>query len=104
MKKMIIITAISLFAAQVFACGISGSAYRTDGSRVDGTAKISTDWDSSRTYPRDGMYSLDLGSSACGKRVEVYVNGNSVGSVMLPSSGYANVNVTLDGASDMPVR
>jgi len=69
------------------ACGIEGSAVRSDGSKVDGTARISTSWNSSTAFPRNGWYELDLGSSACGASVTVYVNGNDGQRITLPSSG-----------------
>ena len=97
------LTALILTGATL-ACGIEGSALRTDGSKVDGTARISTSWNSKEAYPRGGRYSLELGSNACGQSAEVYVNGMSIGRYSIPSSGYATVNVTLKGSSDMPVR
>lgn len=95
---------ICLIGSQAFACGLEGSAKRTDGSKVDGSARISTSWNSKEAYPRNGYYTLDLGSSACGQTVEVYVNGYSIGRYKIPSSGNATVNVTLKGSSDVPVR
>jgi len=95
---------VALLYAQSIACGIEGSAKRTDGSKVDGTVKVSTSWNSNKAYPRGGSYSLDLGSSACGERVTVYVNGYDIGKYSIPSSGYARVNVTMKGTSDAPVR
>lgn len=95
---------ISLAGVQAFACGIEGTAMRTDGSKVDGTARVSTSWNSKETYPEKGSYTLDLGSNACGESVEVYVNGTSIGRYSIPNSGNARVNITLKGSSDMPVR
>lgn len=108
MAKLAIVLAVGvcicLMGGQVFACGLEGSAKRTDGSKVDGTAKISTSWNNNKAYPRNGYYMLDLGSSACGQSVEVYVNGYSIGRYKIPSSGNARVNVTIKGSSDVPVR
>ena len=87
-----------------FACGIEGSATRTDGSKVDGTARVSTSWSGKDAYPRGGYYNLDLGSNACGENIEVYVNGNSIGRRSIPNSGNARVDFVLKGTSDMPVR
>ncbi|MDR1489477.1 MAG: hypothetical protein LBS65_03170 [Desulfovibrio sp.] len=86
------------------ACGIEGKATRTGGSKVDGTARVSTSWNSKDAYPRDGYYNLDLGSGACGENVEVYVNGNSIGRRSIPRDGNARVDFVLKGTSDMPVR
>ncbi len=92
MKKqygLLIVSGLVLVPLAAGACGIEGSAVRSDGSKVDGTARISTSWNSSVAYPRDGWYQLDLGSSACGQAVTVYVNGNDGRRIRLPSSGFA---------------
>ncbi len=105
MKKVLsVLSVFALIGIQSMACGIEGSATRTDGSKVDGTVKVSTSWNSNKAYPRGGSYSLDLGSSACGERVTVYVNGYDIGKHSIPSSGFARVNVTMKGTSDSPVR
>ncbi len=104
-KVFFVLTAACIFiSSQVFACGIEGKAVRTDGSKVDGTATVSTSWNSEKAFPRKGYYTLDLGSSACGESVEVYVNGYSIGRHRIPSSGNATVNITLKGSSNVPVR
>ncbi len=90
-------------SSQVLACGIEGTAKRTDDSKVDGTATVSTSWNSKKAFPRDGYYTLDLGSSACGESVDVYVNGYSIGRYKIPKSGNATVNITLKGMSDVPL-
>ncbi|MDR1487825.1 MAG: hypothetical protein LBT62_07550 [Deltaproteobacteria bacterium] len=108
MKKVfmsIALAALLLVPVSVsFACGIEGKATRTDGSKVDGTARVSTSWNNNEAFPRGGYYNLDLGSGACGENVEVYVNGYSIGRRSVPSSGNANVDFVLKGTSDMPVR
>ena len=98
--------ALSLLTASAatLACGIEGSATRTDGSKIDGTAQVSNSWNSQTTYPRNGRYELDLGSSACGESVEVYANGQSLGRHSIPSSGNTTVNVVLKGSSDFVVQ
>jgi hypothetical protein len=104
-KRFAALAALFLLPVSVsLACGIEGQATRTDGSKVDGTARVSTDWNGNNAYPRDGYYNLDLGGGACGKSVEVFVNGNSIGKRALPNSGNARVDFTLRGGSDMPVR
>ena len=60
-------------------CGIKGTAVNSDGSKIDGTATVSTSWNSKKTFPRDGKYRLDLGSSACGERITVFLDGREVG-------------------------
>ena len=52
-----------------------GSASRRDGSKIDGTATVSTSWNGNRGYPRNGQYSLDLGSNPR-QKITVYVDGS----------------------------
>ncbi len=103
-RALVVLGFFALVGTHSVACGIEGSATRTDGSKVDGTVKISTSWNSNKAYPRGGSYGLDLGSSACGNRVTVYVNGYDIGKYSIPNSGFARVNVTMKGSSDAPVR
>ena len=106
MKKLIISFGFLslIFASQSMACGIEGSAVRTDGSKVNGTVRVSNSWNSKEAYPRKGYYQLELGSNACGERVTVYVNGYKIGKYKIPNSGYATVNFTMKGTTDSPVR
>jgi hypothetical protein len=99
-----IIAVSSIMAGNVFACGIEGTATRTDGSKVDGTATVSTSWNSKKAYPKDGYYELDLGSSVCGEEITVYVNGYKLREVRIPNSGNARVDFVLKGSSDVPIR
>lgn len=55
---------------------IYGSAKRRDGSKVDGTMRVSTSWNGNTAYPRNGEYSLDLGSNPQ-KKITVYVDGSA---------------------------
>ncbi len=79
-----------LLTGQAFACGIEGSVVNSDGSKVDGTSTISTSWNSKKAYPRNGYYSLDLGSSVCGSKVTVYLDGNQGKRVTV--NGWTRVN------------
>ena len=55
---------------------IYGTARRPDGSKVDGTATVSTSWNSNKAYPHGGHYRLELGSNPrCD--VTVYVDGST---------------------------
>lgn len=81
-----------------------GAVVRSDGSKVDGSATISTSWNGEKAYPRSGQFTLDLGSDVCGESVEVFVNGYSVGRHRISSGGFTTINVTLKGSSDVPVR
>jgi hypothetical protein len=79
MKKAMTLCCImaGLFVAgQTLACGIEGTAVNSDGLKINGTGTISTSWNSEKAFPRSGYYSLDLGSSVCGERITVYLDGN----------------------------
>jgi hypothetical protein len=88
------------------ACGIEGSAtWSSDGAPVDGSARVTTSYTSyGPAYVKKGSYSLDLGSTACGNRVEVYVNSYLLRTVSIPSQGNARVDFVMKSGSDMPVR
>jgi hypothetical protein len=53
---------------------IYGTAVRSDGSKVDGTATVSTSWNSARAYPCNGKYRLELGSNPR-QSITIYVDG-----------------------------
>lgn len=96
MKKMRVVMGLAaglLLSSQAFACGIEGMVTWSDGSKSDGTSTISTSWNSKKAYPKKGRYYLDLGSSACGNKVTVYVNGNQGKRVTV--TGSTVVNFTL---------
>ena len=94
-----------LTVGSLYAGGIEGRVVRTDGSKVNGTARVSTSWNSKSVVPRDGYYRLDLGDYANGSKVTVYINGYKVREVRIPSNGgNATVNMTLKGSGDVPVR
>lgn len=65
---------ISVFTSDVLADSLYGTCVRKDGSKVDGTVKISTDWNGEKAYPKKGEYRLDFGGKV-GKKVIVYVDG-----------------------------
>lgn len=93
MKKTSVLSGVAaglLLSGQVFACGIQGTAVNSDGSKIDGTGKISTSWNSKKAYPRNGTYSLDLGSSVCGNKITVYLDGNHGQRVTV--NGWTTVN------------
>ncbi len=79
MKKLLLagmMLAGCLFASHAIACGIQGTAVNADGSKIDGSATISTSWNSKKAYPKDGKYVLELGDNVCGKTITVYIDGN----------------------------
>lgn len=92
MKKTMMFMSVLGFAvaANTYACGIQGSAVNSDGSKIDGTATVSTSWNGKKAYPRDGWYSLDLGSSVCGNSITVYLDGNNGRRVRV--DGWTTVN------------
>jgi len=67
---------LSLASGLAPACGVEGRAVNGDGSAIDGSGRISTSWNSKKAYPRRGEYRLDLGSSVCGEKITVYLDGN----------------------------
>ncbi len=92
MKKIAIAVSLLGFVAtsSVGACGIQGSAVNGDGSKINGTGKISTSWNGKQAFPRNGQYSLDLGSSVCGESITVYLDGNNGQRVRV--KGWTTVN------------
>ena len=55
---------------------IYGTALRSDGSKIDGTATVSTSWNGNKGYPHGGNYRLDLGSNPR-QEITVYVDGST---------------------------
>ena len=93
MKKALLVSLVvsGLFlGSQALAYGIQGTAVNSDGSKIDGTGTISTSWNSKKAYPRNGEYSLDLGSSVCGETITVYLDGNNGRKVTV--KGWTTVN------------
>lgn len=69
---------------------LQGTCVRNDGSKVDGTSRISTSWNSKTATPRNGVYSLDFGGKV-GKAIDVYVDGKKCGTVTV--SGTTTFNI-----------
>jgi len=97
MKKLIFAAAalVTVFYgySPALACGIEGRATWGDGSKIDGSSKISTSWNGTKAYPSRGEYSLDLGSNACGKTITVYFNGSHYTEITLKGSGYTRLDI-----------
>lgn len=94
MRKFILgLAGVTLFAVSSYACGIEGYVTWPDGTKSDGTSTISTSWNSKKAFPKNGYYSLELGSSACGQTITVYLNGNQGKEVRV--SGSTQVNFTI---------
>jgi len=81
---------LALLAAPAHADSIYGSCVRPDGSKCDGAARISTSWNGKQAFPRGGRYRLDFGGTV-GKRITVYCDGSSVGSIVV--KGEARLDV-----------
>jgi hypothetical protein len=98
-----LILAAALMVPATFsnACGIEGSATR-EGEPDEATSLVTTSFNSDYAVPRGGTYTLELGDSACGTSVEVFVNSFSIGQYMIPSSGNAKVDFKLRGLSSRP--
>ncbi|NOQ64898.1 MAG: hypothetical protein GQ582_10335 [Methyloprofundus sp.] len=55
---------------------IYGSVYHRDGSKANGTITVANSWNSSQVTPKNGRYSLDLGSNPK-QKVTLYVDNMS---------------------------
>jgi len=95
MKKILILAAIVLFVITnfSFADSIYGTCKRSDGSKVNKSVKISTSWNSKKSFPSNGEYVLDFGGSV-DKRITVYVDGQKYTTV------YVDGDVRLDIIAD----
>ena len=93
MRRVLLTASLLLGATSLTANAacIYGSAVNGDGSKIDGSAKVSTSWNSVKAYPRNGRYELCLGSNP-GQRITVYVDGRS----------YAKIHV--DGDTRLDIR
>lgn len=97
-RKLVVLIAalvvIAAWATPSLACGIEGTVTWRDGSRSNKSTTVSTSWNSQKAYPSRGRYTLELGSSACGQSMTVYLNGGQGRRVTLPRSGNARVDFT----------
>lgn len=92
MKKTLITLSLLIISIPSYACGIQGTAVNSDGSKIDGSGTVTTSWNSQKAFPKNGTYSLDLGSRACGEKVTVYLNdGGQSQTVRL--DGWTTVNL-----------
>ena len=66
-----------------------GSAEWASGSKIDGSTRISTSWNSKKAFPRNGEYELCLGSNPEAK-ITVYIQGNTYTKI------YVDGNTRLD--------
>jgi hypothetical protein len=71
---------------------LQGTCLRKDGLKVDGTLSISTSWNSTKAYPKKGVYKLDFGGKV-GKAVTVYVGGTKYATVTI--SGTTTLDVVV---------
>jgi len=91
MKKIFIFSFLALFINASFALAdtLYGICVRGDGSKVNGSVKISTSWNSKVAFPRNGKYELDFDGSVA-KTITVYVDGAKYATI------YVNNNTRLD--------
>lgn len=81
MKLPVFSLVLTLLSASVSSAAcLYGNAVNSDGSRIDGSAYVSTSWNGKRAYPKRGNYELCLGSNPR-KSITVYVDGRRYGSV-----------------------
>jgi hypothetical protein len=85
----VLCTVLAPFGAGAGDACLYGSATNSDGSKIDGTARVSTSWNGKEAYPRKGNYELCLGSNP-EKRITVYLDGNSY------AEPYVDGNTRLD--------
>ena len=86
-----ILLLVLIFApATLLADTLSGTCKRADGSDVDGTAVISTSWNSKKAYPKDGLYHLDLGGRV-DKTIVVYVDGKKYTAIKVTGDTRLNI-------------
>jgi len=71
---------------------IHGTAHHSDGSKIDGSATVSTSWNGNKAYPRAGHYRLELGGNPR-QKVTVYVDGKTY--TVIHVDGDTCVNVQL---------
>lgn len=99
----VVVAGVCSLGSVAFACGFDGPIHHGDGSGVSGGVRVSTSWNGERAqFPRSGYYFLDLGPDACDRKIELFVNGDSLGRYNVPRQGMATVPVQLKG--NIPVR
>ena len=81
-----------LFVSAAFADSIYGTCKRKDGSKVNGTAKITTSWNKKYAVPKNGKYRLDFGGTV-GKKITIYVDGNSYTTIFVKRNTELNIIV-----------
>lgn len=75
-KPLLISLSFIAVSSHLSAACLYGSAQNADGSKIDGTARVTTSWNSKTAYPRKGSYELCLGSNPK-QRITVYLDGSS---------------------------
>lgn len=86
---LVSLSVLSVSAWAGDAC-LHGSAVNGDGSKIEGSATISTSWNSRKAYPRKGRYELCLGSNP-GKSITVYVDGSRYSKVHVDGNTRLNI-------------
>ncbi|OQY28509.1 MAG: hypothetical protein B6244_07120 [Candidatus Cloacimonetes bacterium 4572_55] len=71
---LVLVVFLAFTIPVAYADSIYGTCKHKDGSKVDGTVRVSTSWNNKKVYPRNGKYKLDFGKNVDAK-ITVYVNG-----------------------------
>ncbi len=74
MKSILLGCALALVSTATHSACLYGSAVNSDGSKIDGSAKVSTSWNGKQAFPRNGKYQLCLGSNPKAS-ITVYLDG-----------------------------
>lgn len=93
MKKSVITGLfLTLFSTTLFASDacIYGTATWASGSKIDGSSRISTSWNSKEAYPKNGSYRLCLGSNPQSK-ITIYLNGSTYAKVYVDGDTKVNI-------------
>ncbi|MBC8291158.1 MAG: hypothetical protein H8E37_12665 [Planctomycetes bacterium] len=84
--------ALSLLTSTALADTLYGTCKYKDGSKADGTVKISTSWNGKKAFPKKGEYELDFGGKV-GKKITIYVNGSKYTTITV--KGRTKLDITV---------
>lgn len=93
MWKAIFVSVLMCVVPSVGYCdSLFGTCVRKDGSKVDGTVRISTSWNSKKGISSNGRYRLDFGGKV-GKTITVYVEGSRYTTIKVDGDTELNIVV-----------
>ena len=93
MRVLALSCALCFVSSTAFGACLYGTAVNSDGSKINGSAKVSTSWNGKVAYPRNGKYELCLGSNPKAS-ITVYLDGRK----------YTQIYVSGDTRLDMRRR